>query len=201
MKKLLSFFVALLLCTDFISGQSAKSDSLFHVGVKQYCDQKYELAIKTFEMIEKIDVKDFGTDYYRLFYAKWWKASSYYNLGDTVSAKSISDYYDIEPIDRSITGLSDSLRYLAQFYYDSNDYINAITCMEKCLAIEEQEFINTFFPLSTINKLLSFFINEKNNLQDSVILSLFERGHKLLKPLIHNKGKIEIQTRYDFYLT
>ena len=164
MKRLYGIFVILLFGIDFIFGQSVKSDSLFHVGMEQYNEHKYELAIKTFNYVKELDILENGNEFYRNFYADWWISSSYLQMGDSAKAESISDYYDTCPIDRILVRQSDSLACLAQKYFEENNAEKALLYINESILIEKRFYHNTSSFLNSISNAIYYYVKSENEI-------------------------------------
>ena len=197
MKRLYGIFVILLFGIDFIFGQSVKSDSLFHVGMEQYNEHKYELAIKTFNYVKELDILENGNEFYRNFYADWWISSSYLQMGDSAKAESVSDYYDTYPINRALTRVSDSLAYVGVQFFDAGNYSKALVYFSKALSIDLEICNNTSYLLNSINNVLNCYLNLNDSLSEPFIVSLIDRGKLICNSLY--RSKINITTKYDFY--
>lgn len=196
MKRLYGIFVILLFGIDFIFGQSVKSDSLFHVGMEQYNEHKYELAIKTFNYVKELDILENGNEFYRNFYADWWISSSYLQMGDSAKAESISDYYDTCPIDRILVRQSDSLACLAQKYFEENNAEKALLYINESILIEKRFYHNTSFFLNSISNAIYYYVKSENNLIDD-ILPLVEDGCLIINTIPDSKQSVII--KYNFY--
>ena len=104
----------------------AKSDSLFALGVDLYNAGKYEEAIPVFTESDKIDKAVLDSTSNRRDYSAMWLASCYYHLGNTATAQTIADYYNLEPVDRRLTVESDSLNTKALMAWNEGDLPSAL---------------------------------------------------------------------------
>ena len=153
-----------------ISAQSAKSDSLFAIGVDLYNAGKYQEAIPIFEESDKLDKIELDLSSNRRDYSAMWLASCYYNLGDTVKAKSISDYYYInKPIDRRITIESDSIDMIK-----TNSREEVLSHRYTCASIEKDLLgsTNIWYGNTLMNILLDNFVLGKFEEINNVIIDL-----------------------------
>jgi CHAT domain-containing protein len=117
-----------------------KSDHLFVKGVEKYHSKQYEEAIPLFRECVHVDSIIYDANSSRLGYASMWLASCHFALGDVETAKSISDYYMTEPIDRRLTIKSDSISdIIYPILYDSGDGESAIPLIQKVLLMEKEE--------------------------------------------------------------
>lgn len=129
--------VLCVFATYKMNAQSAKSDSLFAIGVDLYNAGKYQEAISIFEESDKLDKTELDSTSNRRNYSAMWLASCYYQLGDSIKANSLYIYYDEKPVDRRLTVKPDSLLHLADEYYDQHDYQNVLNLYNKALEIEK----------------------------------------------------------------
>ena len=135
LKSSLLILISVFLVGNNIVAQSAKSDSLFAIGVDLYNARKYQEAIPVFEACNKLDKAELDSTSIRRNYSAMWLASCYYHTGDSVIAKTIDDYYCFTPVDRRLTEKSDSLLDIVYFYLAENETEKALECYEKCLEI------------------------------------------------------------------
>lgn len=117
--------------------QSAKSDSLFAIGVDLYNAGKYKEAIPLFEESDKLDKTELDSTSNRRDYSAMWLASCYYQLGDSLQAKEISQYYKYPPVNRKLTLQADSLANESVLHYSQNEFQEALNCELKCAEIEK----------------------------------------------------------------
>ena len=137
---LLCFFTQTTTAQRVDSALTAKSDSLFALGVEKYISKEYFEAIPLFEECGRIDSILYKENSSRLGYASIWLASSYYKMGDTNTARSLSDYYMLQPIDRRLTVRSDSISDIVNhILYENGDGYSAIPLIEKILVFEKAE--------------------------------------------------------------
>ena len=130
---------AALFLLSFAEGkaQTAESDSFFAAGVAFYQDGKYREAIPLFAQCDSIDKATLPEGSNRLDYAAMWIASCYYLLGDTTIAQTISNYYDVDPVDRRLTVESDALSALAGEVWQGGDGTQALQYATRCAEIEK----------------------------------------------------------------
>lgn len=134
------WFICILfcLCTHNISfAQSAKSDSLFAIGVDLYNAGKYQEAIPIFTECARLDKAELDSTSNRRDYSAMWLASCYYHIGDSVKAKNINKYYRFVPVDRRFTIVLDSLSYTCSALYEAGNLETALSCALKCAEIEK----------------------------------------------------------------
>ena len=112
------------------------SDSLFEHAVQLYHQQDYQAAIQDFQKCDAIDEQYMDPVLNRREYVRNWVSHCYYMLGDEEQAKTLSNYYQIEPIDRKLTEISDSLAIIAFQYSMNADYANALQYGLECLRQE-----------------------------------------------------------------
>lgn len=146
-----------------LCAQSAKSDSLFAIGVNLYKTGKYQEAIPFFAKSDSIDKATLDTTSNRRDYSAMWLASCFYNLGETNLAMKIdSIYYKFSPIDRRLTLKSDSIFSAS---YSSGEII--ISSLEKCSEIEKEKLGKTnYWYGNTLCELLVAHYS-KGNLKES----------------------------------
>lgn len=137
MRKLLTSFIFLTVGLQTISAQSAKSDSLFAEGVRLYNAGRFQKAIPYFSESDCLDKVELDSTSNRKDYSQWWLASCYYHLGDSARASFVHKSYNVEPVDRSLTIVSDSLTQIAEKYFDSGDYQNALAVSLQAADIEK----------------------------------------------------------------
>lgn len=117
-----------------------KSDLLFAKGVEKYQSKQYVDAIPLFTECVHVDSIIYDANSSRLGYASMWLASCHYALGDVETAKSISDYYMTEPIDRRLTIKSDSISdIIFPILYENGDGESATPLIQKVLLMEKEE--------------------------------------------------------------
>jgi len=116
----------------------AKSDSLFAQGVELYRQGAYQAAIPVFEESDRIDKAELDSTSNRRDYSAMWLASCYYQLGDSVTAQSLHDFYRLPPVDRRLTVKSDSLSEVGNMYFHNGEYTQALDCFQACGEIEKK---------------------------------------------------------------
>ena len=117
-----------------------KSDKLFAEGVEKYNLKQYEEAIPLFRECVLTDSIIYDANSSRLGYASMWLASCHFALGDVETAKSISDYYMVEPIDRRLTIKSDSISDLIYpILYENGNGESATPLIQEVLRLEKEE--------------------------------------------------------------
>lgn len=117
-----------------------KSDHLFAIGVEKYHSRLYEEAIPLFTECVHLDSIIYDANSSRLGYASMWLACCHFALGDIETAKSISDYYMAEPIDRRLTIKSDSISdIIYPVLYENGDGKSALPLIQKVLLLEKKE--------------------------------------------------------------
>ena len=116
----------------------AKSDSLFAIGVELYNKGNYKEAIPLFSESDRIDKAELDSTSNRRDYSAMWLASCYFQLGDSVKAEEINEYYNFTPIDRRLTVVPDSLSEAGIQYFKKGLYDNALSCFIQCANIEKE---------------------------------------------------------------
>lgn len=106
--------------------QSAKSDSLFAIGIELYNVGKYQDAIPVFEACDKLDKAELDSTSNRRDYSSMWLASCYYHIDDSLTAASTYVNYKLKPVDRRLTIKSDSIATIADDYFSKDDFENAL---------------------------------------------------------------------------
>ena len=160
----------LTLYSNKVHAQSAKSDSLFALGVDLYNAGNYKEAIPMFEECDKLDKAELDDSSSRRGYSSMWLASCYYKLGDTAIASSISQYYRLPPIDRRITIESDRLSDDGMLLSSSGEVEKALSCFRKCAEIELKElgehvfYANSLYVCADCMIYLGDYNNAKNYL-------------------------------------
>lgn len=125
MNRLLTIVMVLMQVVLNVNAQSAKSDSLFALGVDLYNAGRYNEAISVFNECNNLDEVELDIENLRSHYSVMWLASCYYQQGDSNKAKSISEYYKF-PVDRRLTTKSDSLANLGLYLYNNGDFVPAL---------------------------------------------------------------------------
>ena len=147
---------------------SAESDTLFASGVDLYNEGKYREAIPLFAKSDSLDKAQIDPSSNRRTYSLWWLASCYYHLGDTNKAATIQKYYSIEPVDRRLTVVSDSLSSIGRAYLNRQDYKNAVTFFKKAAEIEKKTLGEShIFYGNTINS-ISFLQYYLGNYEEAI---------------------------------
>ena len=126
---------SIFVCNNIL-GQSAKSDSLFAIGVDLYNAGKYKEAIPTFSECDKLDKVELDSTNNRREYSAMWLASCYYHVGDTIKASSTNKYYKFPPVDRRKTIDSDRLSDQGFSFFVSKEYEKALNSYQECARIE-----------------------------------------------------------------
>lgn len=135
--KLILFLVLCPLCSlAQSSGLKMMSDSIFENAVQLYHQKDYHAAIREFQKCDAIDEQYMDPVLNRREYARDWMSRCYYLLGDEEQAKTLSNYYRVEPVDRKLTEISDSLAIIAAQYSMNADYANALKYGLECLEKE-----------------------------------------------------------------
>ena len=128
------------------SGLKMISDSIFENAVQLYHQKDYHAAIREFQKCDAIDEQYMDPVLNRREYARDWMSRCYYLLGDEEQAKTLSNYYRVEPVDRKLTEITDSLAIIAAQYSMNSDYSHALQfgleCFEKeLLMIGDNNYI------------------------------------------------------------
>ena len=129
--------IAVSAVAQMLTQPSAESDALFAAGVDLYNKGKYREAIPLFAKSDSLDNAQIDPTSNRLGYSRAWLASCYYMLGDTSEALKYSFYYDLSPVDRRLTVVSDTLGLKGVGYFNVSDYNNALNCFERQVEIEK----------------------------------------------------------------
>lgn len=146
-------FVSLMLfsCHPLCWGQSAKSDSLYSIGVAFYDEGKYEQAISYFKESYTLDFSEMDSLSPRRNYSAEWLAHCYYRTGNIEEAKKYNKVsYKSKPIDRRLTIKIDSLSVEA-----NKDIMNRLffSAIRKADEIDRLEGLicdeNSFFHVGT----------------------------------------------------
>lgn len=125
-----------LCCLAQSSELKMMSDSIFEHAVQLYHHLEYQAAIQEFQKCDAIDEQYMDPVLNRREYVRNWVSRCYYMLGDEEQAKTLSNYYKIEPVDRKLTEISDSLAIIAFQYSMNADYANALQYGFECLKQE-----------------------------------------------------------------
>ena len=137
MKRLIVVIAVLMQIGLNLNAQSVKSDSLFALGVDLYNAGKYKEAIPIFEDCYYLDKVELDEENFCRFYSEMWVGACYNQLGDSITALDISEYYKY-PVDRRKTMISDSLLYLGRHFYKVNEYKTALNYYRKGAEIEKK---------------------------------------------------------------
>ena len=137
MGKFLIFVVLCIIATFKINAQSAKSDSLFAIGVDLYNAGKYQEAIPVFEACDKLDKAELDSTSNRRDYSAKWLASCYCHLGDSVKANYIHKDFRFTPVDRRLTVKSDSLADIGIKYLNKGEWEKALPYFIQCTETEK----------------------------------------------------------------
>ena len=121
----------------FVYSQSYRSDMLFAEGVSLYKLGKYKQAIPFFAESDSLDKEEMREQGGRRLYSSMWLASCLYKLGNVESAKEISEYFDVEPVDRRFTVLSDSIGALGTESYNKGNFREALSYFIRCAEMEK----------------------------------------------------------------
>lgn len=178
-------FVILLLCLNsgMVFSQSAKSDSLFAIGVDLYNAGKYKEAIPFFTESNTLDKKELDTLSSRRDYSAMWLSSCYYNLRDSIKALSIYKQYKLPPIDRRKTINSDRFFDQGIAFFSQGFFDKALDCFKKGAKVE----------LAIIGK-HPFYANTLSYCSDCMTyLGLYEEA------IVTLYEAIEIYTKYKDY--
>ena len=120
------------------NAQSAKSDSLFAIGIDLYNAEKYKEAIPLFAESDKLDKVELDSTSNRRDYSAMWLASCYYQLGDSTTAETIDENnYRFTPVDRRLTIKSDSLSVMGVNLYQEGDISSALPLLLQSAEIEK----------------------------------------------------------------
>jgi tetratricopeptide (TPR) repeat protein len=143
------------------AGLLARSDSLFAAGVDLYNAGRYAEAIPLFTESDKIDKAVLDSISNRRDYSSMWLASCYYKLKDSATAESINSDYMVEPVDRRISVISDSLAQIGLKCMIDNNIVDAIKYFSASAQIdyanfgENVKYANTLYVLSGLYLSLS----------------------------------------------
>ena len=190
MKRLLILVIALIQVVLNLNAQSAKSDSLFALGIDLYNAGKYKEAIPLFQDCIRLDsiLSPYNK---RREYSRMWLASCYAQQGDSAKAMTISEFYK-KPVDRRLTVKSDSLANLGELFYKKAKYEDefkmALDYFRQTLEVErnvlgEQHpwYINSIIQYT--NKLSDLFIDYGDN-------ALGAEAHQLISRIPDNENPL-----------
>ena len=172
MRRLLFGFILAVMAVSAVAQMlwqpSAESDALFAAGVDLYNAGKYREAIPLFAKSDSLDKAQIAPSSNRKSYSSWWLASCYFHLGDTNKAATIQKYYFIEPVDRRLTVVSDSLSSIGKAYLKGLDYKNAIVFFKEAAEMEKATLGGShIFYGNTINS-ISFLQYYLGNYEEAI---------------------------------
>lgn len=174
MKNLSLLLIALLyscLCfgqesIDLYSIQQA--DSCYVRGIREYNKGNYHKAIDEFHTASVIND---SIERHAPFFSSnafCWETSSYFLLGDTLSAKCLTFEYMVPPVDQRLTEESDSLFTIIEALREDEKKEEAISVLHRAIAKEKEELgINHYYVGNSLFSLAQLY-NEIGKL-DSVI--------------------------------
>lgn len=174
MKNLSLLLIALLyscLCfgqesIDLYSIQQA--DSCYVRGIREYNKGNYHKAIDEFHTASVIND---SIERHAPFFSSnafCWEASSYFLLGDTLSAKCLTFEYMVPPVDQRLTEESDSLFTIIEALREDEKKEEAIKVLHHAIAKEKEVLgIEHYYVGNSLFNLAQLY-NETGNL-DSVI--------------------------------
>lgn len=198
---LLIFFLLSMLKPVYAQNKQAlaKSDSLFARGVDLYKTGQYEEAIPLFAESDRIDKAELDSTSNRRDYSAMWLASCYYLQGDTAKAKETYLYYNMEPVDRRYTIVSDSLFSLGIACALEGNYQDAISNVLKCIEIEKsivgEEHI---WYINSLSTLIDCYFGV-GNFKETFVLE--KRLLKLLKISVGESNIQYVQLLNDMAMT
>ena len=172
MRRLLFGFILAVMAVSAVAQMlwqpSAESDALFAAGVDLYNAGKYREAIPLFAKSDSLDKAQIAPSSNRRDYSSMWLASCYFHLGDTNKAATIQKYYFIEPVDRRLTVVSDSLSSIGKAYLKGLDYKNAIVFFKEAAEMEKATLGGShIFYGNTINS-ISFLQYYLGNYEEAI---------------------------------
>ena len=143
--------VLLFTCNPLCWGQSAKSDSLFSIGVELFNEGQYDKAITYFKDSHVLDCAEMDSLSPRRNYSAEWLAYCFYKTGNIDEAKKYNKIcYKSKPIDRRLTVRIDSLSAEA-----TRDFMkrNIFGALKKTDEVDSLENLickkNSFFHVGT----------------------------------------------------
>ncbi len=143
--------IMLFSCNPICWGQSAKSDSLYSIGVEFFNDGHYDKAIPYFKDSYSLDCAEMDSLSPRRNYSAEWLAYCYYKTGDIEEAKKYNKVcYKSKPIDRRLTVRIDSLSaettrdFTKRNIFDALKKTNEVDSLENSICEE-----NSFFHVGT----------------------------------------------------
>lgn len=121
-----------------VKAQSAESDAAFSRGIDLFRNGDFAEAARFFEQADALDRVQLDTiTSSRWAYARQWAAHCHYRLGDKAKARALCKYgYEIEPVDRRLSVVSDRLAENTYKNMAKGDYAAAIKPAERTLAEE-----------------------------------------------------------------
>jgi CHAT domain-containing protein len=143
--------VLLFTCTPLCRGQSAKSDSLYSIGVELFNEGQYDKAITYFKDSHVLDCAEMDSLSPRRNYSAEWLAYCYYKTGNIDEAKKYNKIcYKSKPIDRRLTVRIDSLSaestkdFMNKHFYSALEKADEVDRLESSICEE-----NSFFHVGT----------------------------------------------------
>lgn len=196
MRKIFSF---ILLASSAIAtfAQSAVSDKLFGQGVDLYNQGKYADAISCFEQCHMLDegypfmIED------RKTYSMIWISSCYYRMGDeAMAAEVMSHDYHLDPVDRRLTRLSDSLVYEAQMAAYTENMERAISLMRQGISIESSTLGAKSGFVANSTAYLASYLFGNGDVENALVeidrsLSIYQNDKKLAKSYAYGCALIQ----------
>ena len=143
--------ILLFSCNPLCWGQSAKSDSLYSIGVELFNEEQYDKAITYFKDSHVLDCAEMDSLSPRRNYSAEWLAYCYYKTGNIDEAKKYNKvYYKSKPIDRRLTVRIDSLSaestidFMNKHFYSALKKADEVDRLESTICDE-----NSFFHVGT----------------------------------------------------
>lgn len=173
--KNLSLLLIALLYSCLCFGQESinlysiqQADSCYVRGIREYNKGNYHKAIDEFHTASVIND---SIERHAPFFSSnafCWEASSYFLLGDTLSAKCLTFEYMVPPVDQRLTEESDSLFTIIEALREDEKKEEAISVLHRAIAKEKEELgINHYYVGNSLFSLAQLY-NEIGKL-DSVI--------------------------------
>lgn len=143
--------VLLLSCNPLCWGQSAKSDSLYSIGMELFNDGQYDKAIEYFKDAYVLDFAEIDSLSPRRYYSAEWLAYCYFKTGKIDEARKYNKTsYKSKPIDRRLTIKIDSLSAVATKDIMNRRFFNALKEAEEVDRLENTICDeNSFFHVGT----------------------------------------------------
>ena len=143
--------VLLLTCHVHCWGQSAKSDSLYSVGVGLFNEGKFDDALSYFLKSYALDRVEMDSLSPRRNYSAEWLAHCYYNVGKIEEAKKYNKVsYRSKPVDRRLTLRIDSLSVEATKDFANRRFFSALKKIDEVDKLESAICEdNSFFHVGT----------------------------------------------------